>query len=61
MPKIRVELKVPNDCKECDHRYGNKCWLFDRELTMYDNGGDDWGYDWGFIRCKECEQAEVEE
>lgn len=57
MQKIRGEIEVPNDCKECDHRYGNKCWLFDRELTMYDNGGDDWG----FIRGDECKQAEVEE
>lgn len=57
MPKIKVELEVPNDCRKCDHRYDNECWLFYRELTMYENGGDDWG----FIRCDECKQAEVEE
>ena len=57
MPKIRVEIEVPNDCKECDNRYNNKCWLFDRELTIYDNDGDEWG----FIRCEECKQAEVKE
>ncbi len=61
MAKIRVETEVPTevprDCRECDHRYGNMCRLFDQELATYDNGGDDWGY----IHCDECKQAEVEE
>lgn len=58
MAKIKVEydVKVPS-CRYCVHRYGNMCERFDRELTMYDNGG----VDWGFIRCDECKQAEVEE
>ena len=41
---------APIDCRNCGHRCGNMCRLFDRELTMYDNGGDDWG----FILCDEC-------
>ena len=58
MPKIRVEIEVEvPSCRYCVHRYGNTCKLFDRELTSYDNGGDDWGY----IRCMECKQAEVED
>lgn len=106
MPKIRVELEVPNDvfrpcetcryyrqdrfdwgycylfeqkisyghrceqckqaeikdttksCKECIYRNGKMCNLYGRELAMYGYVG--WDY-FGFIRCKECEQAEVEE
>ena len=58
MPKIRVELEVPRDCRDCEHRYGNKCNLFDRELTSYGNIRDD---DWGYIRCDECKQADDEE
>ncbi len=60
MPKIKVEIriKVPKNCRDCAHRYGNKCNLFDRELTSYGNIRDD---DWGYIRCNECKQAEVEE
>lgn len=56
MPKIKVEIEIEvPSCRYCVHRYGNTCKLFDRELTSYDNGGDDWGY----IRCNECKQAEV--
>jgi hypothetical protein len=60
MPKIRVEIKVevPKNCRDCVHRYGNKCNLFDRELTSYGNIRDG---DWGYIRCDVCKQAEVEE
>lgn len=60
MPKIKVEteVEVPKNCRDCVHRYGNKCHLFDRELTSYGNIRDD---DWGYIRCDECKQAEVEE
>ncbi len=59
MPKIRVdtEVEVPKNCRYCDHRYGNTCKLFDRELTSYGYVGDD---DWGYIRCEECKRAEVE-
>lgn len=34
MAEIRVEVEVPNDCRECDHRYGNECWLFDRVMGV---------------------------
>ena len=57
MPKIRVEVEVPKKCRYCVHRYGNTCNLFDEELTMYDNGDDDWG----FKRCDECKQAEIKD
>lgn len=59
MPKIKVEIKieVPKNCRDCMYRYGNKCNLFDRELTSYGNVRDD---DWGYIRCDKCKQAEVE-
>lgn len=50
-------VKEPmKSCRECDHRYGNMCRLFEQELTSYGNVGDD---DWGYIRCDECKQAEV--
>lgn len=60
MPKIRVEIEVevPKNCRDCVHRYGNKCNLFDRELTSYGYVSEE---HWGFIRCKECKDAEVEE
>lgn len=31
MPKIRIELKVPNDCRDCEHFdfYLEMCNLFD--------------------------------
>lgn len=57
LPNVCPTIDAPTDCRFCDHRYGNKCALFDRELTMYDNGGDDWG----FKRCDECKQAEVKD
>lgn len=50
-----IKNDAPTDCRNCNHRYGNTCNLFAQELTMYDNGGNDWGY----IRCDECKQAEV--
>lgn len=53
-----AEIKdTTKNCKECDHRYGNTCNLFDRELTSYGNVIDD---NWGYIRCDECKQAEVD-
>lgn len=53
-----AEIKdTTKNCKECDHRYGNTCNLFDRELTSYGNVIDD---NWGYIRCNECKQAEVQ-
>lgn len=54
-----AEIKdMTKNCKECDHRYGNTCNLFDRELTSYGNVIDD---NWGYIRCDECKQAEVKD
>lgn len=57
MPKIRVEIEVPENCKDCMMFYGEEryCDLFDCCIT-YDT--DD---DWGFIRCDECKKAEVKE
>ena len=55
----QAEIKdTTKSCKECIHRYGKMCNLYDRELVMYGYGGGDY---FGFIRCKECEQAEVKE
>ena len=59
MAKIRVEIEVEvPSCRYCVHKYGNTCKLFDRELTSYGNVGD---VDWGYIRCDECKQAEVDD
>lgn len=52
-----IKNDAPTDCRNCNHRYGNTCKLFDRELTSYGNVIDD---NWGYIRCDECKQAEVE-
>lgn len=63
MAKIRIEIEVEvPSCRYCVHRYGNTCNLFCEELTIYGtiygNDGED---DWGYIRCDECKQAEVED
>ena len=56
--QLGKEKEPMKSCRECDHRYGNMCRLFDQELiTMYDNGGNDWD----LIRCDECKQAEVQD
>lgn len=56
MPKIRVEIEVPENCKDCMMFYGESryCDLFDRYIS-YDTDTDN------FNRCDECKQAEVEE
>ena len=56
MPKIRVEIEVPNNCKDCfmfdgEYRY---CELFDSRIS-YDVSTDNWE------RCDKCKQAEVKE
>lgn len=56
MPKIRVEVEVSNNCKDCfmfdgEYRY---CELFDSRID-YDESTDSWN------RCEQCKQAEVEE
>ena len=53
-----IKNDAPTNCRNCVHRYGNTCKLFDRELTSYGNVGD---VDWGYIRCDKCKQAEVED
>ena len=55
--KVEVEIEVPS-CRYCLHRYGNTCNLFGQELTSYSNVIDD---NWGYIRCDECKQAEVDD
>jgi hypothetical protein len=56
MPKIRVEVEVPNDCRDCEHFdfYLEVCNLFNNDV-FYDEDKDI------YERCKECKQAEVEE
>lgn len=55
MTKIRVEIEVPENCKDCMMFYGESryCDLFDRYIS-YDSDTDN------FNRCDECKQAEVE-
>lgn len=53
-----IKNEVPTDCRNCDHRYGNMCRLFEQEVTPHGFVGED---DWGYIRCSECKQAEVED
>lgn len=56
MPKIKVEIEVPRDCRDCEHFdfYLEVCNLFNNDV-FYDEDKDI------YERCKECEQAEVEE
>ena len=56
MPKIQVEIEVPRDCRDCEHFdfYLEVCNLFNNDV-FYDEDKDI------YERCKECEQAEVEE
>lgn len=61
MPKIRVELEVPNVkyCKTCEYsRYGAGdfagCNLFSGAITLREQDGLP-------ERCEQCKQAEVEE
>lgn len=57
MPKIRVELEVPNDvfrpCETCRYYRQDRfdwgyCYLFEQKIS--------YGH-----RCEQCKQAEVEE
>lgn len=66
MPKIKIEIEVPND-KYCENRgdicpccyynsYGDyRCNLFDAELESDDK------YHYYCIRCDKCKQAEVKQ
>lgn len=56
MANIKVEIKVPDNCKDCfmfdgEYRY---CELFDSRIA-YNESTDNWN------RCEQCKQAEVEE
>ena len=61
MPKIRVEIEVPNVkyCKTCEYsRYDASdfagCTLFSGAITLREQDGLP-------ERCEQCKQAEVEE
>lgn len=56
MAKIKVEIEVPENCKDCmmfngEYRY---CDLFDNYI-IYDV------YENSFKRCDECKQSEVKD
>ena len=54
MPKIKVEIEVPIDCRDCEY--------FDFNLEVCNIFNDDVFYDDGkdiYERCNECKQAEV--
>lgn len=56
MPKIRVEIEVPENCKNCmlfddEYRY---CVLFSNPIILDVHNNI-------FKRCEKCRQAEVEE
>ena len=54
MPKIKVEIEVPIDCRDCKH--------FDFNLEVCNIFNDDIFYDYDkdiYERCNECKQAEV--
>lgn len=55
MTKVRVEIEVPENCKDCMMFYGEDryCDLFECFIT-YDEDADN------FNRCDKCKQAEVE-
>ena len=56
MPKISIEVEVPNDCRDCEHfdSYLEVCNLFNDDI-FYNEDKDIYEH------CKECEQTEVEE
>ena len=56
MVKIRVELEVPIDCRDCEHFdfHSEVCNLFNDDI-FYDEDKDT------YERCWKCTQAEVED
>lgn len=56
MAKIKVEIEVPRDCRDCEHFdfYSEVCNLFNYDV-FYDDYKDI------YERCDECKQAEVKE
>ena len=56
MPKIRVEFKVPDDCKYCGF-FDDECkWCTILDTAVFYNENKNI-----YERCDECKQAEVEE
>ena len=56
MAKIRVEIEVPRDCRDCEY--------FDFNLEVCNIFNDDVFYDkdkYIYERCNECKQAEVKD
>ena len=56
MPKIRIEIKVPRDCRDCEHFdfHLEVCTLFNDDV-LYDDDKDIYEH------CNECKQAEVKD
>lgn len=56
MAKIKVEIEVPRDCRDCEHFdfYSEVCNLFNYDV-FYDDYKDI------YERCEECKKAEVKE
>lgn len=55
MPKIRIEFKVPDDCKYCGF-FDDECkWCTILDTAVFYNENKNI-----YERCDECKQAEVE-
>ena len=56
MAKIKVEIEVPRDCRECKHFdfHLEVCKLFNSDV-FYDEDKD------VYEHCNECKQAEVKD
>ena len=55
MPKIKVESKVPIDCRDCEHfDFNLEVWNLFNSDVFYDDDKDI------YERCDKCKQAEVE-
>ena len=54
--KIRLEIEVPRDCRDCEHFYFNSevCNLFNDDV-FYDEDKDIYEH------CNECKQSEVKD
>ena len=56
MAKIKIEIEVPKDCRDCEY--------FDFNLEVCNIFNDDVFYDKDkdiYERCNECKQAEIED
>lgn len=56
MPKIRVEIEVPESCTKCEmyDNYNQLCMMFWKFIEYNSNEDKD-------MRCDECIQAEVKD